>query len=71
MRPGDVLYFHAEEEHLVVVAVSDQWVRFYSLDNPVLNDDGSLQTTLTDLEAIDESCSFQYNIEVMSSEVPM
>src|SRR5690625_2603018 len=44
MKPGDILYFWAEETALMVVMANDKGVKLYDVNNPEFTDEGAIIT---------------------------
>ena len=61
MESGDVLYFWAEEQVLMVVMVNEKGARVYDIDNPEFTDDGCVITEFFNYEALSEGCSYMGN----------
>lgn len=63
MKPGDVLYFWAEETTLMVAMANDNGVRLYNTNNPEFTVEGNIVTRFASYSELDEVCSYRGNIE--------
>lgn len=61
MISGDILYFWAEEQVLMVVMANEKGVRAYDIETPEVTDDGCVITEFFNYEALDEGCSYMGN----------
>ena len=65
MKSGDLLYFWAEEEDLMVVMVNEKGARVYNIERPEFTDDGFVKTNYFSYAELNEMCSYMGNIKEM------
>lgn len=66
MKPGDLLYFGAEDQTLMVVMSNENGVRYYDANNPEFTDEGSVITRFATYEELDESCTYVTDVRVIT-----
>ena len=65
MKPGDILYFWAEETALMVSMANKEGVRYYDVNDPEFTDEGYIITRFVSYAELNEVCSYMGNIEEM------
>lgn len=63
MRNGDVLYFWAEDQKLMVVMADKKGARVYDIKSPEFTDNGCVITNYFSYEELDEMCSYIGNVK--------
>ena len=63
MKPGDILYFWAEDAALMVVMANERGVRYYDANNTEYTDEGNIITSFASYDELNEVCSYMGNIE--------
>lgn len=67
MKSGDVLYFWAEEQELMVVMANDKGARVYNIECPEFADNGFIKTRYFRYEELNEMCSRIGNVKDFES----
>lgn len=61
MERGDLLYFWAEEQDLMVVMADENGARVYDIGNPEFTDEGFVKTKYFSYAELNEMCSYLGN----------
>ena len=67
MRSGDVLYFWAEDQKLMVVMVDKKGARVYNIECPEFTHNGCVKTRYFSYEELNEMCSHIGNVKTFES----
>ena len=62
MKPGDILYFWAEDAALMVVMANERGVRYYNANDTEYTDEGNIVTRFASYAELDEGCSYMGNV---------
>ena len=65
MKSGDILYFWAEEEDLMVVMANEKGARVYNIESPEFTDDGCVRTNYFSYGELNEMCGYRGNVKEM------
>lgn len=66
MENGDLLYFWAGEQELIVAMANDKGARVYDIESPDFTDDGCIKTVYFTYEELDEACSYMGNVRTFA-----
>lgn len=62
MESGDLLYFWAEEQELMVAMANEKGARVYNIASPEFTDEGSIKTNYFSYGELNEMCSYMGNV---------